>query len=97
MKNRPAIVFPIKKDNKKIMFIVLAVIVLGVVFSLGRCSSNDSDDLSKKESKIENLFNQPSNKSLEIESNDANIEDMENSKDEHIENESQAIPIDNQD
>ena len=97
VKNRPAIVFPIKKDNKKIMFIVLAVIVLGVVFSLGRCSSNDSDDLSKKESKIENLFNQPSNKSLEIESNDANIEDMENSKDEHIENESQAIPIDNQD
>ena len=97
VKNRPAIVFPIKKDNKKIMFIALAVIVLGVVFSLGRCSSNDSDDLSKKESKIENLFNQPSNKSLEIESNDANIEDMENSKDEHIENESQAIPIDNQD
>ena len=96
-KNRPAIVFPIKKDNKKIMFIALAVIVLGVVFSLGRCSSNDSDDLSKKESKIENLFNQPSNKSLEIESNDANIEDMENSKDEHIENESQVIPIDNQD
>jgi len=97
VKNRPAIVFPKKKDNKKIMFIALAVIVLGVVFSLGRCSSNDSDDLSKKESKIENLFNQPSNKSLEIESNDANIEDMENSKDEHIENESQAIPIDNQD
>ena len=97
VKNRPAIVFPIKKDNKKIMFIALAVIVLGVVFSLGRCSSNDSDDLSKKESKIENLFNQPSNKSLEIESNDANIEDMENSKDEHIENESQAIQIDNQD
>ena len=97
VKNRPAIVFPIKKDNKKIMFIALAVIVLGVVFSLGRCSSNDSDDLSKKESKIENLFNQPSNKSLEIESNDANIEDMENSKDEHIENESQVIPIDNQD
>ena len=97
VKNRPAIVFPIKKDNKKIMFIALAVIVLGVVFSLGRCSSNDSDDLSKKESKIENLFNQPSNKSLEIESNDANIEDMENSKDEHIKNESQAIPIDNQD
>ena len=97
VKNRPAIVFPIKKDNKKIMFIALAVIVLGAVFSLGRCSSNDSDDLSKKESKIENLFNQPSNKSLEIESNDANIEDMENSKDEHIENESQAIPIDNQD
>ena len=97
VKNRPAIVFPIKKDNKKIMFIALAVIVLGGVFSLGRCSSNDSDDLSKKESKIENLFNQPSNKSLEIESNDANIEDMENSKDEHIENESQAIPIDNQD
>ena len=97
VKNRPAIVFPIKKDNKKIMFIALAVIVLGVVFSLGRCSSNDSDDLSKKESKIENLLNQPSNKSLEIESNDANIEDMENSKDEHIENESQAIPIDNQD
>ena len=97
VKNRPAIVFPIKKDNKKIMFIALAVIVLGVVFSLGRCSSNDSDDLSKKESKIENLFNQPSNKSLEIESNDANIDDMENSKDEHIENESQAIPIDNQD
>ena len=97
VKNRPAIVFPIKKDNKKIMFIALAVIVLGVVFSLGRCSSNDSDDLSKKESKIENLFNQPSNKSLEIESNDANIEDMENSKDEHLENESQAIPIDNQD
>ena len=96
-KNRPTIVFSIFKDNKKIMFIALAVIVLGVVFSLGRCSSNDSDDLSKKESKIENLFNQPSNKSLEIESNDANIEDMENSKDEHIENESQAIPIDNQD
>ena len=97
VKNRPAIVFPIKKDNKKIMFIALAVIVLGVVFSLGRCSSNDSDDLSKKESKIENLLNQPSKKSLEIESNNANIEDMENSKDEHIENESQAIPIDNQD
>ena len=96
-KNRPTIVFSIKKDNKKIMFIVLAVIVLGVVFSLGRCSSNDSDDLSKKESKIENLLKQPSKKSLEIESNDANIEDMENSKDEHIENESQAIPIDNQD
>ena len=97
VKNRPAIVFPIKKDNKKIMFIALAVIVLGVVFSLGRCSSNDSDDLSKKESKIENLLNQPSKKSLEIESNNANIEDMENSKDEHIKNESQAIPIDNQD
>ena len=97
VKNRPAIVFPIKKDNKKIMFIALAVIVLGIVFSLGRCSTNDSDDLSKKESKIENLLNQPSKKSLEIESNNANIEDMENSKDEHIENESQAIPIDNQD
>ena len=97
VKDRPAIVFSIRKDDKKVMFIALAVIVLGVVFSLGRCSSNDSDDLSKKESKLENLFNQPSNKSLEIESNDANIEDMENSKDEHIENESQAIPIDNQD
>lgn len=96
-KNRPTIVLSIKKDNKKIMFIALAVIVLGVVFSLGRCSSNDSDDLSKKESKIENLLKQSSKKSLEIESNDANIEDMENSKDEHIENESQAIPIDNQD
>ena len=96
-KNRPTIVVSIKKDNKKIMFIALAVIVLGIVFSLGRCSTNDSDDLSKKESKIENLLNQPSKKSLEIESNDANIEDMENSKDEHIENESQAIPIDNQD
>ena len=47
----------LKKDNKKIMFIALAVIVLGVVFSLGRCSSNDSDDLSKKESKIEAFSN----------------------------------------
>lgn len=61
-KTRPAIVPPIKKSNNKILIATLTVIVLGLVFFIGRCTINDADKSEKKDSSIENLF-KPVNKS----------------------------------